>query len=163
VRDITPTPILMLTARDDIADRVKGLDAGADDYLVKPFALDELLARIRAALRRMALNQPEPAPATPAVMHVAGLTLDCGAHVIRRGTLTTFLSTTELRLLQLFMLHPGQVLSRDLLMDRVWGCDFMGESNVLEVYVRYLRVKTEQEGLPRLIHTVRGTGYVLSE
>lgn len=163
VRSMAPTPILMLTARDDIADRVKGLDAGADDYLVKPFALDELLARVRAVLRRTALSQTEPAQSTPAIMNFAGLTLDCGAHVIRRGTLTTFLSTTELRLLQLFMLHPGQVLSRDLLMDRVWGCDFMGESNVLEVYVRYLRVKTEQEGLPRLIHTVRGTGYVLSE
>lgn len=163
VREITPTPILMLTARDDIADRVKGLDAGADDYLVKPFAVDELLARVRAMLRRTALSQAE-APETPlAPMTFADLSLDLGAHVIRRGTLTTFLSTTELRLLRLFMLHPGQVLSRDLLMDRVWGCDFMGESNVLEVYVRYLRVKTEQEGLPRLIHTVRGTGYVLSE
>jgi two-component system response regulator MprA len=163
VREITPTPILMLTARDDIADRVKGLDAGADDYLIKPFAVEELLARVRAMLRRVALSQPEPSETTPAIMTFADLTLDVGAHVIRRGTLTTFLSTTELRLLRLFMLHPGQVLSRDLLMDRIWGCDFMGESNVLEVYVRYLRVKTEQEGLPRLIHTVRGTGYVLSE
>jgi two-component system response regulator MprA len=163
VRDSGPTPILMLTARDDIADRVKGLDAGADDYLVKPFAVAELLARVRAMLRRTALSQAEPPETTPAPMTFADLTLDPGAHVIRRGTLTTFLSTTELRLLRLFMLHPGQVLSRDLLMDRVWGADFMGESNVLEVYVRYLRVKTEQEGLPRLIHTVRGTGYVLSE
>jgi two-component system response regulator MprA len=151
----------MLTARDDNADRGKGLDAGADDYLVKPFAVDELLARVRAVLRRTTMNHVEP-PTTPQVFTFAGLTLDCGAHVIRRGDLTTFLSTTELRLLQLFMLHPGQVLSRDLLMERVWGIDFTGESNVLEVYVRYLRVKTEQEGLPRLIHTVRGAGYVLS-
>ncbi|HVA89483.1 MAG TPA: response regulator transcription factor [Chloroflexota bacterium] len=162
LRLLGDVPILMLTARDDIPDRVLGLDAGADDYLVKPFAVEELLARVRALLRRAVdLEDDEPDP--PGTMEFSDLVLDTGARCVRRGGRATPLSTTEYKLLRLLLRHPDQVLTRVQLMDRVWGLDYLGESNVLEVYIRYLRIKLEQDGLPRLIHTVRGTGYVLRE
>ncbi|HEY8285071.1 MAG TPA: response regulator transcription factor [Chloroflexota bacterium] len=162
MRLLGDVPILMLTARDDIPDRVLGLDAGADDYLVKPFAVEELLARVRALLRR-AVDLDEPEADEPGTMEYADLVLDTSARYVRRGGRATPLSTTEYKLVRLFLRHPDQVLTREQLMDRVWGLDFLGESNVLEVYIRYLRIKLEQDGLPRLIHTVRGTGYVLRE
>jgi two-component system response regulator MprA len=150
-------PILMLTAKDTIQDRVQGLDAGADDYMVKPFNLDELLARIRALLRR---TQPERIP----VLKFADLTLDTGSREATRGNKLIQLTAKEYELLELFMRHPRQVLTREVIFDRVWGYDFGGESNVLEVYIRYLRQKLEvEETLPRLIHTVRGVGYVMRE
>jgi len=149
-------PILMLTAKDSIPDRVAGLDTGADDYLVKPMELDELLARVRALLRRRSGEQEE-------VLRFADLELDTGTRIARRGERTISLSTTEYELLQLFMRRPRQVLTRDVIMERVWGYDFEGESNVLEVYVGYLRTKLEVKGEPRLLHTVRGAGYVLRE
>lgn len=150
-------PILMLTAKDTIQDRVQGLDAGADDYLVKPFNLDELLARIRALLRR---TQPERIP----VLKFADLTLDTGSREATRGNKLIQLTAKEYELLELFMRHPRQVLTREVIFDRVWGYDFGGESNVLEVYIRYLRQKLEADpALPRLIHTVRGVGYVMRE
>ncbi len=149
-------PILMLTARDAVADRVLGLDSGADDYLVKPFALEELLARVRAHLRRHE-------PGAPGVLRLADLALDTGSRQVRRGERVIDLSTTEFDLLALFLRHPGQVLTREILLDRVWGYDFEGGSNVLEVYVYYLRNKLEEGGARRLIHTVRGAGYVLRE
>lgn len=149
-------PVLMLTARDAVSDKVKGLETGADDYLVKPFAFEELVARIHALLRRQETTAPE-------VLHHADLVLDTGARIARRGNRDIQLSTTEFKLLYLFMRHPGQVLTRDQIMERVWGYDFGGESNVLEVYVRYLRNKLEAGGEPRLIHTMRGSGYVLKE
>ncbi len=150
-------PILMLTAKDTIQDRVQGLDAGADDYMVKPFNLDELLARIRALLRR---TQPERIQ----VLKFADLTLDTGSREATRGNKLIQLTAKEYELLELFMRHPKQVLTREVIFDRVWGYDFGGESNVLEVYIRYLRQKLEDnETLPRLIHTVRGVGYVLRE
>lgn len=163
LRAIADTPILMLTARDDVPDRVLGLDAGADDYLVKPFALEELLARVRALLRRATDTPEEEDQEEPPSLCFADLTLDTRTRCVARGGRVTPLSTTEYKLLQLFLRHPQHVLTRERLMERVWGLDFPGESNVLEVYVRYLRVKLEQDGLPRLIHTVRGTGYVLRE
>ncbi len=150
------TPVLMLTAKDTIQDRVQGLDAGADDYMVKPFNLDELLARIRALLRR---TQPERIQ----VLKFADLTLDTGSRqAIRAGKLVQ-LTAKEYELLELFMRHPRQVLKRDTIFERVWEYDFGGESNVLEVYIRYLRQKLEFDDLPRLIHTVRGVGYVMRE
>jgi len=149
-------PVLMLTAKDRVADRVEGLDTGADDYLVKPFAFEELLARIRALLRRREADAPE-------VLRYSDLSLDTGRRVAIRGAREMQLSTTEYNLLHLFMRHPRQVLTRPQIMDSVWGYDFGGESNVLEVYVRYLRAKLESDGEPRLIHTMRGTGYVLRE
>ncbi len=149
-------PILMLTAKDTVQDRVQGLDAGADDYMVKPFNLDELLARVRALLRR---TQPERVP----VLKFADLTLDTGSRQASRGNRLIALTAKEYDLLELFMRHPKQVLTREVIFDRVWGYDFGGESNVLEVYIRYLRQKLEAEGEPRLIHTVRGVGYVLRE
>ena len=149
-------PVLMLTAKDAVADRVAGLETGADDYLVKPFAFEELLARIHALLRRRQASTPE-------VLRYADLSLDLGARTARRGQREVQLSTTEFNLLSLFLRHPGQVLTRDQIMDRVWGYDFEGESNIVEVYVRYLRTKLEAGGEPRLIHTVRGAGYVLRE
>ncbi len=149
-------PILMLTAKDTIQDRVQGLDAGADDYLVKPFELDELLARVRALLRR---TQPERTQ----VLTFADLTLDTGTRqAIRKGRIIS-LTAKEYELLELFMRHPRQVLTREMIFDRVWGYDFGGESNVLDVYIRYLRQKLEIEGEMRLLHTVRGVGYVLRE
>jgi two-component system response regulator MprA len=150
-------PILILTAKDSIADRVSGLDAGADDYLVKPFEFDELLARIRALLRRAKpIEGPE-------VLSFADLRLDTGTHQAYRGEREIELTAKEYELLELFLRHPRQVLTREVIYDRVWGYDFGGESNIIEVYVRYLRQKTEASEEPRLIHTVRGVGYVLRE
>ena len=149
-------PILMLTAKDSIPDRVAGLDTGADDYLVKPMQLDELQARVRALLRR---RNPEQAE----VLRFADLELDTGSRLARRADREFALSTTEYELLQLFLRRPRQVLTRDVIMERVWGYDFEGESNVLEVYIGYLRTKLEAKGESRLIHTIRGAGYVLRE
>jgi len=149
------TPVLMLTARDAIDDRVDGLDAGADDYLVKPFALRELNARLRALLRRV-----EPGGPTLAF---ADLVLDTSAHEVRRGARKIELSRTEFSLLELFLEHPRQVLTRSTLFERVWGYDFGATSNALGVYIGYLRRKTEAGGERRLLHTVRGIGYVLRE
>jgi two-component system response regulator MprA len=149
-------PILMLTARDGLQDRVQGLDLGADDYLVKPFALEELLARVRALLRR---NHDSSDMVT--TMLYGDLLLDLDARQLRRGENVQDLTAKEFDLLHLFMENPGRVLSRDLLMSRVWGYDFTVESNVLEVYVAMLRQKMEEGGLPRLIQTIRGVGYVL--
>ena len=147
-------PILMLTARDAVGDRVGGLDAGADDYLVKPFALDELLARLRALLRRAH-------PDERAELRFADLSLDPAAHEVRRGDREIDLTRTEFLLLELFMRHPRQVLPRSTIFEHVWGYDFGATSNSLEVYMSYLRRKTEAGGEPRLLHTVRGVGYVL--
>ena len=149
-------PILMLTARDTVADRVKGLETGADDYLVKPFAPEELVARVKALLRRSQEEQHE-------VLRYADVELDTGTRVAHRGTREIELSPTEYELLLLFMKRPRQVLTREIILDRVWGMDFEGSSNVMEVYVGYLRAKLEAEGEPRLIHTVRGVGYVFKE
>lgn len=149
-------PILMLTARDAINDRVAGLDAGADDYLVKPFALDELLARVRALHRRSA-------PGDAQVLQFADLTLDPGTFEVRRGSRLIEVTRTEYLLLELFLRNPRQVLTRSVIFDRVWGYDFGYDSNSLEVYIGYLRRKLEEAGEPRLIHTKRGFGYVLRE
>jgi two-component system response regulator MprA len=149
-------PILMLTAKEAVSDRVEGLDAGADDYLVKPFEFDELLARIRALLRR---SHPEAAD----VLAFDNLRLDTGTHQAFRGERLVELTAKEYELLVLFMRNPRQVLTREVIFDRVWGYDFGGESNIIEVYVRYLRQKTEAGGESRLIHTVRGVGYVMRE
>ncbi len=148
--------ILMLTARDEVKDRVEGLETGADDYLVKPFSFEELLARVRALLRRRPIQSGE-------VLRFGTLELDVDAQEASRGGRQISLTTTEFNLLVLLMRHPRKVLTRDVIMDRVWSYDFGGESNVLEVYVRYLRNKLEALGEPRLIHTVRGSGYVLKE
>jgi two-component system response regulator MprA len=149
-------PVLMLTAKDTLQDRVQGLDAGADDYMVKPFELDELLARVRALLRR---TQPERVP----MLSFADLTLDTSTRQATRRGRVISLTAKEYDLLELFMRHPRQVLTREMIFDRVWGYDFGGESNVLDVYIRYLRQKLEIEDEQRLIHTVRGVGYVLRE
>jgi two-component system response regulator MprA len=149
------TPVLMLTARDAIDDRVEGLDAGADDYLVKPFALRELRARLRALLRR--------ADHATETLRYADLALDPGAHEVHRGERRVDLSRTEFTLLELFMRHPRQVLTRTQIFESVWGYDLGASSNALGVYMGYLRRKTEQAGEPRLLHTVRGVGYVLRE
>jgi two-component system response regulator MprA len=149
-------PILMLTAKDTIQDRVQGLDAGADDYLVKPFELDELMARIRALLRR---TQTERAQ----VLTFADLILDISTRQASRKGRVISLTAKEYELLELFMRHPRQVLTREMIFDRVWGYDFGGESNVLDVYIRYLRQKLEEGGEARLLHTARGVGYVLRE
>ncbi len=151
------TPVLMLTARDAVADRVAGLDAGADDYLVKPFALAELMARLRALFRRsLAGGEDQP-------LRFAGLALDPRTYEASRDGRPLELTRTEFRLLELFLRHPRQVLTREVIFDRVWGYDFGPASNSLEVYVGYLRRKTEADGEPRLLHTVRGVGYVLRE
>jgi two-component system, OmpR family, response regulator MprA len=157
LRAASQVPILMLTAKDDVKDRVTGLDAGADDYLVKPFSVDELMARVRALLRRA---KPE---SRPEILRFADLTLDTGTHRAYRGERPIDLTAKEYELLELFMRNPRQVLTRDVIFDRVWGYDFGGESNIIEVYVRYLRQKTETENAARVIHTVRGVGYVLRE
>jgi two-component system response regulator MprA len=149
------TPVLMLTARDDVGDRVRGLEAGADDYLPKPFALEELLARLKALLRRSGWSEPAE------LLRFADLELDPRAHEVRRGERLIELTRTEFLLLELLLHHPRQVLTREVIFDRVWGYDFGPQSNSLEVYVGYLRRKTEAGGEPRLIHTVRGVGYVL--
>jgi two-component system response regulator MprA len=146
----------MLTAKDTIQDRVQGLDAGADDYLVKPFNLDELLARIRALLRR---TQVKRIP----ILEFLDLKLDTGSRQASREERVISLTAKEYELLDLFMRHPRQVLTREVIFDRVWGYDFGGESNVLEVYIRYLRQKLEDGGEVRLIQTVRGVGYVMRE
>jgi two-component system response regulator MprA len=153
------TPVLMLTARDAVSDRVAGLDAGADDYLVKPFALDELLARLRALLRRTA------APAEPdaELLAVADLVLDPVGYTVLRGDRQIDLTRTEWLLLELLLQNPGRVLTRATIFERVWGYDFGPTSKALDVYVGYLRRKTEAGGEPRLIHTVRSVGYVLRE
>lgn len=148
--------ILMLTARDAVADRVQGLETGADDYLVKPFALAELLARIKALLRRRS-----PPDVQREILSFADLELDIARRQARRGNRVIQLSTTEYELLLLFLRNPRIVLTRTLLMDRIWGSDFEGGANVLEVYIAHLRNKLEHQGEPRLIQTVRGTGYVL--
>ena len=148
--------ILMLTARDEVKDRVVGLETGADDYLVKPFSFEELLARVHALLRRRASPSGE-------VLRFADLELDIDAREARRPGRTIELTTTEFNLLVLFLRHPRKVLTRDVIMEHVWAYDFEGESNVLEVYVRYLRGKLEADGESRLIQTVRGAGYVLKE
>jgi two-component system response regulator MprA len=149
-------PILMLTARDEIADRVAGLDAGADDYLVKPFALEELFARLRAILRRSVDGAVE-------ILRFADLELNPATREVRRGGDTIELTRTEFSLLELFMLNPRQVLTRSVIFERVWGYDFGPGSNSLDVYIGYLRRKTEAGGKPRLIQTVRGVGYALRE
>lgn len=151
------TPILMLTAKHELADRVAGLDAGADDYLVKPFALEELLARVRALLRRREV------PADTAALRVADLSLDPAARTVRRGDRPVELTKTEFDLLELLLINSGIVLSRDTIYERIWGFDFETSSNSLDVYIGYLRRKTEEAGEPRLIHTVRGVGYVARE
>jgi two-component system response regulator MprA len=152
------TPILVLTARSGVAERVEGLDAGADDYLVKPFALEELLARLRALLRRTGTADDEREP-----LRFEDLVLDPVSYRVERGSRAIELTRTEFLLLELFMRNPRQVLTRSLIFERVWGYDFGPSSNSLEVYVGYLRRKTEASGEPRLIHTVRGFGYVLRE
>ena len=152
-------PVLMLTARDAVGDRVSGLDAGADDYLVKPFELDELLARVRALLRRGALSAP--ATEDDAVLTFGDLRMDTASREVTRAGEPLELTRTEYLLLELLMIHPRQVLTREQILSEVWGFDFEPSSNSLDVYVMYLRRKTELGGRPRLIHTVRGVGYVL--
>ena len=149
-------PILMLTAKDTTQDRVEGLDAGADDYVVKPFEIEELLARIRALLRRTAADRVK-------VLEFADLALDSSTRKAKRGDREIELTAKEYDLLELFMRHPDQVMTREVIFDRVWDYDFGGESNVLDVYIRYLRQKLEEEGESRLIYTVRGVGYVMRE
>ena len=149
-------PVLMLTARDAVENRVAGLDAGADDYVTKPFALEELLARIRALLRRTTNGAGE-------ALRFADLELDPGTREVRRGGELVELTRTEFSLLELFMRNPRQVLTRSIIFERVWGYDFGYGSNSLDVYIGYLRRKTEAGGKPRLIHTVRGVGYALRE
>jgi two-component system response regulator MprA len=151
------TPILMLTARDAIDDRVVGLDVGADDYLVKPFALKELQARLRALLRRAGDGSDG------AMLRFADLVLDPVAHEVRRGERAIDLTKTEFLLLEMFLRHPRQVLTRSQIFEHVWGYDFGPTSNALGVYMGYLRRKTEAGGEPRLLHTVRGVGYILRE
>ncbi len=151
------TPVLMLTARDALNDRVEGLDAGADDYLVKPFELDELFARLRALLRRRA-------PVTDGeILRFEDLALDLTTREAKRGDRLIELTKIEFDLLEMFLLHPRQVLTRELILDQVWGYDFDSGTNSLAVYVGYLRRKTEEDGENRLIQTVRGVGYVLKE
>ncbi len=151
-----PVSILMLTAKDSVSDRVKGFEVGADDYLVKPFAFEELIARVRALLRRSRATEET-------VLHFADLTLNVTTREVTRGNIKIDLTTKEFDLLHFFIRHPRQVLSREMIYDRIWGYDFGGESNILEVYIRYLRTKLEPSGQPRLLQTVRGVGYVLRE
>jgi two-component system, OmpR family, response regulator MprA len=149
-------PILLLTARDRVPDRVAGLDAGADDYLVKPFAFDELLARIRALLRRAGADQPD-------VLTFADLSLDTATHEVSRAGRSLDLTLTEFQLLEFFMRHPRQVLSRDRIHDAVWRDSFFPESNVIDVHIKRLREKLEEHGEPRLVQTIRGIGYSLRQ
>lgn len=151
-----PISILMLTAKDAVADRVKGFDAGADDYVVKPFAFEELIARVRALLRRSRV-------AEETVLHFADLILNVDTREVTRAKRKVDLTTKEFDLLHFFLRHPRQVLTREMIYDRIWGYDFGGESNILEVYIRYLRTKLEQGNAARLIQTVRGVGYALRE
>ncbi len=152
-----PVPVLMLTARTEVDSRVAGLDAGADDYLAKPFALAELLARLRALLRRAANGDDG------SVLRFSDLEVDLGTREVRRGSASIELTRTEFSLLELFLRNPRQVLTRSIIFERVWGYDFGPTSNSLDVYIGYLRRKTEDGGAPRLIHTVRGVGYALRE
>jgi two-component system response regulator MprA len=152
-------PILVLTARDAVGDRVEGLDAGADDYLTKPFALQELLARLRALLRRVVPHASHP----DETLGFADLTLDVASREVRRGGRQIELTRTEFTLLEMFLRRPRRVLERSFILEEVWGYDFPTTANSLEVYVGYLRRKTEAEGEPRLLHTVRGVGYVLKD
>jgi len=149
-------PIVMLTAKDTTQDRVEGLDAGADDYVVKPFEIDELLARIRALLRRTAADRVK-------ILEFLDLKLDSSTHKAIRGDREIELTAKEYDLLDLFMRHPRQVMTREVIFERVWDYDFGGESNVLDVYIRYLRQKLEEGGDSRIIYTIRGVGYVLRE
>ena len=150
------TPIILLTAKDEVKDRVEGLDAGADDYVVKPFSIEELLARVRAHLRR---NEPQEAD----MLVFDNLTLNRKTRQITRGQRNIELTAKEFDLLEYLMTNPKQVLTRDRILEEVWGYDFMGDSNIIEVYIRYLRLKLEAEGEKRLIQTVRGVGYVLRD
>jgi two-component system response regulator MprA len=152
-------PILVLTARDAVGDRVEGLDAGADDYLTKPFALQELLARLRALLRRVVPSDGDDTE----VLSFSDLSMDIGTREVRRGDRLIELTRTEFTLLEMFLRRPRRVLERSFILEEVWGYDFPTTANSLEVYVGYLRRKTEAEGEPRLLHTVRGVGYVLKE
>lgn len=156
LRQRSDVPILMLTARDTVADRVAGLNSGADDYMVKPFAFDELLARVRALLRH---RQPEQGK----TLQFGDLSLDTATREVRRGDEIIELTAQEFDLLEMFMRHPCQVLKKERIMDKVWGSDSGRESNVIEVYVSYLRSKLEARNRPKLIHTVWGVGYVLKE
>jgi two-component system, OmpR family, response regulator MprA len=156
VRQASKVPILMLTAKGTVADRVAGLNSGADDYLIKPFAFDELLARVKALLRR---SQPQEKE----ILKFKDLSLDLGTREVKRKDKVVELTAQEFTLLEYLMRHPRQVLTRGQIYEKVWGYDFAGESNILEVYVRYLRAKLESAEDPKLIHTVRGVGYVLRE
>jgi two-component system response regulator MprA len=157
IRQAGNIPIMMLTAKGMVTDRIAGLDGGADDYMVKPFSFDELLARIRALLRR---SQPKGDSDS---LSFSDLTMDTISREVKRGDVSIDLTAQEFKLLELFMRHPRQVLERNTIYEKVWGYDFGGESNVIEVYVKYLRTKLETEGSKRLIHTIRGVGYVLKE
>jgi two-component system response regulator MprA len=156
-------PVLMLTARDSVGDRVAGLDAGADDYLVKPFALQELLARIRALLRRSALTATTGEEPAEDLLTFADVRMNSGTREVWRGERALKLTRTEFGILEAFLRHPRQVLSRTALFEQVWGYDFGEQSNSLHVYLGYLRRKLESEGETRLLHTVRGVGFVLRE
>jgi two-component system, OmpR family, response regulator MprA len=156
LRQASSVPILLLTAKGAVTDKVAGLDSGADDYLVKPFDFNELVARVRALLRR----RTEPGGD---VLRFSNLTMDMAAHEVHWGEQPIELSSKEFDLLELFMRHPRQVLTRETLYDRIWGYDFGGESNILDVYIRYLRAKLEPFSAARLIQTVRGVGYVLKD
>ncbi|MCX5606612.1 MULTISPECIES: response regulator transcription factor [unclassified Streptomyces] len=158
----TVTPVLMLTARDTVGDRVTGLDAGADDYLVKPFELDELFARVRALLRRSSYAAPQPGgESLEDALTFGDLRMDLATREVTRSGRPVELTRTEFTLLEMFLAHPRQVLTREQILKTVWGFDFEPSSNSLDVYVMYLRRKTEAGGEPRLVHTVRGVGYVL--
>jgi len=152
------TPVLMLTAKDEVGDRVKGLDLGADDYLVKPFALEELLARVRVLLRRKAQRTEQ---ASSNRVYYEDVVMDLDTREVFRSEKRVDLTTKEFELLHLFLQNPKRVLSRDLIMEKIWGYDYSGESNVLEVYIALIRQKTEEHGGKRLIQTVRGAGYVI--
>lgn len=156
MRKVRDTPVLMLTAKDAVSDKIAGLDSGADDYIVKPFVFDELLARVRAHLRRTM-------PGEAQLLQFSDLVLNTATHEVRRSGQLIELTTKEFELLWLFMQHPRQVLTRETIYDKVWGYDFGGESNIIEVYVRYLRSKLEANGRSKLIQTVRGVGYAMRE
>jgi DNA-binding response OmpR family regulator len=149
-------PVILLTARDEVGDRVAGLDAGADDYVVKPFSIEELLARIRAHLRRTQETDKD-------ILQFEDLSLNRRTREVRRGQRAIELTAKEFDLLEYLLTHPRQVFTRDQILEHVWGYDFMGDSNIIEVYIRYLRLKLEEQGESRLIHTVRGVGYALRE